>query len=384
MIIGILTQPLLNNYGGLLQNYALQQALLKLGHSPVTLDHKAPNYPLWHLILGRIKGYVMHFLDKKKYAKPKYVLSATEKDTIERNTQYFINHCINHTAKCERSEDYKKEVTDRGIEALVVGSDQCWRPAYNDSIEDMFLQFTIGLPIKKRISYAASFGTDKWEFTSEMTKTCSDLVKKFDIVTVREDSGILLCKEHLGIDAIHVVDPTMLLTKEDYISLTEQNGVTESDGNLFNYILDPNNNKTSFIKMVESSLGLKSFQILPTYNEDHRTKRNVKKSIEACVYPSPFAWVRAFADSKMTIVDSFHGMVFSIIFNKPFWVIGNSERGMSRFTSLLEMFGLLDRLVDEKELKGINILKPIEWDRVNRILEQKRRESIYILSNALC
>jgi len=247
----------------------------------------------------------------------------------------------------------------------------------------MFFQFATSLPIKKRIAYAASFGTDQWEYTPELTRICSELVKKFDMVTVRENSGIELCKNHFGADAKHVLDPTMLLTREDYEMLIAQYEVNKNEGDLFNYILDPAQSKTEFINNAATVLGLKPFQVLPKYNEDHRTKKQVKNEIESCVYPSPVKWVRAFMDSKMTVVDSFHGMVFSIIFNKPFWVIGNQERGMSRFTSLLNIFGLSERLISEDNLAEVDLMKPIDWEKVNSVWQEKRNESLNYLKDAL-
>ena len=88
--------------------------------------------------------------------------------------------------------------------------------------------------------------------------------------------------------------------------------------------------------------------------------------IEDCVFPGVTTWLRAFMDAEMTIVDSFHGMVFSIIFNKPFWAIGNVGRGMSRFTSLLRTFHLEDRLLDEEHLDNVDFSKSINWNMVNR------------------
>ena len=85
----------------------------------------------------------------------------------------------------------------------------------------------------------------------------------------------------------------------------------------------------------------------------------------------------------MTIVDSFHGMVFSIIFNKPFWAIGNVDRGMSRFTSLLKMFHLEDRLLDADHLDDVDFSKPIDWTKVNSMLEEKRRECKSLLLDIL-
>ena len=85
----------------------------------------------------------------------------------------------------------------------------------------------------------------------------------------------------------------------------------------------------------------------------------------------------------MTVVDSFHGMVFSIIFNKPFWVIGNPERGMSRFTSLLKILHLENRLLDANHLDEVNLSAPIDWKSVNEILGKKRAESKSLLLNEL-
>ncbi len=384
MKIGILTQPLLNNYGGLLQNYALQQVLKMLGHDPITLDHKSKSFPRWYVLLSRIKENVLHRVFLSNHKKPKYQLTSEEKDVIEANTRHFIDKSINHTQKSIGAIGFKKEVIERGIEGLVVGSDQCWRPRYNNFIiEDMFLHFAESLPIKRRVAYAASFGTDQWEYSDELTAQCSELVKKFDLVTVREASGVELCKKYLGVEANHVLDPTMLLLKSDYESLIEEYGTGESEGNLFNYILDPTPTKLAFVDKIAAVMGLESFQVLPKYNEDHRTKEQVKQEIEKCIYPSPVKWVRAFKDAEMTVVDSFHGMVFSIIFNKPFWVIGNEERGLSRFTSLLGQFGLTDRLITEKNLEDIDLRKPIDWQRVNEIWQTKRKESIQLLESAL-
>lgn len=383
MKIGILTQPLINNYGGLIQNYALQQALIKLGHDPITIDQKEINYSPFRLFLARSKTWLLHILFPFKYGKPKYRLSQSEEKYIRRNSILFIDKYIRHTDKCAGGEEFRNSCIKEGIEGFVVGSDQCWRPCYNMYLKDMFLDFAKDMNVKKRVSYAASFGTDDWEFNHEQTIECARLVKSFDKVTVREMSGVDLCKKHLGVDATHVLDPTMLLSKEDYICLIEDEGIKKSEGSLFNYILDPTKEKSAFIQKVCESLELKAFQVLPKCNEDHRTKKDVKNRIDDCVYPSPIEWLRAFMDAKMTIVDSFHGTVFSIIFNKPFWVIGNEERGMSRFHSLLSLFGLEDRLITESQFNSLDFKKQINWDEVNYILSNKRKESINILKNSL-
>ena len=85
----------------------------------------------------------------------------------------------------------------------------------------------------------------------------------------------------------------------------------------------------------------------------------------------------------MTIVDSFHGMVFSILFNKPFWVIGNEERGISRFRSLLSKFGLESRLLSVNNLDAVDLNQSIEWKRVNDILQKERFVSLVRLKESL-
>lgn len=380
MKIGILTQPLHSNYGGLLQNYALQQTLVRAGHEVETIDWGGGSG--LHETLYRIKIRVLHTLFPNKYPQLKYRPNKKERAIIQRNTNHFINTYINHTEAMHSYEEFVKQASKGKYDAYVVGSDQCWRPCYNAFLSSMFLDFVQDKQVK-RIAYAASFGTDKWEFTPQQTAVCALLAKKFDMVSVREDSGVKLCKEHLGVDAVHVLDPTMLLTKEEYIQLIEKEKEPKSNGTLFNYILDPDAKKSVFIQKVAKAKGLKAFQVLPKCQTETRTKEDVKKRIEDCVFPGVTTWLRAFMVAEMTIVDSFHGMVFSIIFNKPFWAIGNVGRGMSRFTSLLKMFHLEDRLLDADNLGDVDFSKPIDWTVVNGILEEKRRECKSLLHKTL-
>ena len=380
MKIGILTQPLHSNYGGILQNYALQQVLKQMGHEVETIDWGGGSG--LRAMLYRMKVQVLHTLLPNRYPLLKYMPNDKEKSIIQRNTNHFINTYINHTEAMHSYEEFVKQASKGKYDAYVVGSDQCWRPCYNAFLPSMFLDFVQDKQVK-RMAYAASFGTDKWEFTPQLTNVCAPLAKKFDLVTIREDSGVKLCKEHLGVDAVHVLDPTMLLTKEDYIQLIEKEKEPKSNGTLFYYILDPDAKKSAFIQKVAKSKGLKAFQVLPKCQTETRTKDDLKNRIEDCVFPGVTTWLRAFMDADMTIVDSFHGMVFSIIFNKPFWAIGNVSRGMSRFTSLLKMFHLEDRLLDADQLNNVDFSKPIDWIMVNGILEEKKRECKSMLFDIL-
>lgn len=380
MKIGILTQPLQANYGGLLQNYALQQTLIRAGHEVETIDWGRPKSLRAELYRMKLQFLATWF--QSQYPEVRYQPSKKELATIWRNTNHFINAYLNHTVPMHSLNEFRHQANIGKYDAFVVGSDQCWRPCYNSFLSSMFLEFANDMDVK-RISYAASFGTDKWEFSPQQTAVCASLAQKFDLVTVREDSGVSLCKDYLGVDAVHVLDPTMLLSKEDYIQIIEKEKEPKSDGTLFNYILDPDAKKSTFIDKVAQENGLKVFQVLPKCQAETRTRKDVKSRIDDCVFPGVSTWLRAFMDAEMTVVDSFHGMVFSIIFNKPFWVIGNAHRGMSRFTSLLKVFHLENRLLDASGLDDVDLSQSIDWESVNEILKEKQKECKLLLLNSL-
>lgn len=379
MKIGILTQPLHNNYGGLLQNFALQQALRDKGHEPITLDWNTKKVSYLKRMVCDVKLWLMWKLHR--VPKPLYQPTADEIKTISRNTARFVAKYINHTEKFRSSDEFLKEVKSKELEVLIAGSDQVWRPIYSGGhIFDMFFLFAEKLNLK-RIAYAASFGTEQWEFTENQTTICSRLAQMFNLISVREESGVFLCKNNLGVDAIHVLDPTMLHDRSVYEKIVTDNNTPKSPGNLFHYILDPSKEKIEFIESVAKSRGFIPFTIMPTYQAENRTKENVKNEIEKCVFPDVEKWLRAFMDSEMVICDSFHGCVFAIIFNKPFWVLGNESRGNARFDSLLKTFGLQERLISTTS--QINIDTVVDWAKVNKILAEKSDFSKNLLLNAL-
>lgn len=376
MNIGIITQPLHNNYGGLLQNYALQQVLGAMGHSAVTIDEGVkPDSFVWHC-MSAVKTMLLKMAGKGAGRVLPHWLTRKERECINRNVDYFTRKYIKSSGKLPSLDDVRGYVETGNFDAFVAGSDQVWRPCYNSSIERPFLAFAQGLPVK-RISYAASFGVDFWEYTPEQTAVAVELIKSFDAVSVREESAIALCREHLQCDARLVLDPTMLLDKEKYEALVIAEGEPRSAGNLFTYILDNDADKQTIIEAVAKQRNLQPFAIMPQ-RVDAQSIRNIGN----CVYPTVTAWLRAFMDAEFVVCDSFHGAVFSIIFNKPFIVLANSARGNARFASLLALFGLEQRMTDSSRYKEI-IHKEIDWQAVNKRKEALRAESLMFLQNCL-
>lgn len=373
MKIGVLALQLRYNFGGILQAYALQKTLKELGHNAVHIDqHRYVTLGAWY------KKYPIYL----KRAMRKYLFGENlivrvdvainnATNTISTHTEQFINKYINRIF----TKDFSN-ITKENFDAFIVGSDQVWRPKYFYSkIEDAYLDFAKEWKIR-RIVYAASFGTEEWEYNDEQTTNCSALLKMFNAVSVRESSAVGICKEKLGTEAVHVLDPTMLLDKEEYVRLFEKANMPKSNGNMFCYILDSGTEKNEIINQIATEKGLVPFFVNSKYEDPTAPlEKRIQQPVEK--------WLRAFHDAEFVITDSFHACVFSIIFNKPFVVYGNKERGMARFESLLRIFGLEDRLVSTKEDAGRIASAPINWSAVNAIHKEWKENSLAFLRDNL-
>ncbi len=377
MKIGILTQPLHTNYGGLLQCFALQTVLKRLGHDVWIVQRIFSRMTFWSYIKFYIKQVIRFLIGRQLLI----IMSDKQEKTISKCTSLFINRFIQPKTPLLYSTKALKEYHKTAkFDAYIVGSDQVWRPIYSPCITNYFLDFLSEKENIKRVSYAASFGVEDWEFSKVETQVCADLLKQFDGVSVREASAVDLCKKYLGYaNAVHVLDPTMLLEKEDYIRLVEEEKEPESKGDLFYYILDASTEKQDFVSKVSHQMGYIPFTQMPKCPIN---RQNINERIEDCVYPSVTAWLRAFMDAKMIITDSFHGCVFSIIFNKPFWVIGNPSRGMARFHSLLSTYGLTNRLITSNQFPS-DFLEKIDWIKVNAIRKNLQKDSLDFINCAL-
>lgn len=381
MRIGILTQPLRENYGGLLQNLALQTVLKQMGHEVWTIHRQYKRKSFIDKLVPVLKRFILRYFMRRKDITSIILFEPTKEEAkiIGKNTIRFIKENIQITDRI----DSDIEISFLGnykFDALIVGSDQVWRPAYSPCITNYFLDFAVNESTIKRVAYAASFGVDNWEFSSKQTTQCASLVKSFNAISVREDSAIRLCKEKLGVDVVHVLDPTMLLTKEDYIKLVEKDNIPKIKGNLMTYVLDKSPENTKIIQKIAKELELSPFSVMPekTFSEVG------KKHLKDCIFLPVTQWIRGFMDADFIVTDSFHGTAFSIIFNKPFISVGNTERGITRFTSLLKMFGLEERLIlSVTELTPEKIRGSIDFNRVNQQWDKEQQKALKFISKSL-
>lgn len=360
--VGVLTLPLNKNFGGNLQAFAMVQALRKRGHSTVLLnrqhpptDASAPTDPATDQPLA--DSYGMN--------------SSTP------NASFIDRYLTPTTPRLYSSQQMASHVRGLDLDAIVVGSDQVWRAKYARSIlTDFFLGFLPASASTLRISYAASFGADKIAYGEKQAEVAR-LLARFDAISVREDSAVSLCRSQLGGDAEHVLDPTMLLDPADYAAVLPPGGAA-SDGQLLTYVLDADDDKARVIHEIERRLGISAFGTngLAFGAESALRTAQGDRSVEH--------WLASFYRPAFVITDSFHGVVFSILFNRPFIAYGNPKRGMARFESLLRMFGLESRLVVSSDDLDVDaMLAPVDWARVNARLAELRSHSVQFLDAAL-
>lgn len=376
MKIGILTQHLHNNYGGLLQAFALQRYLKDQGHDVLTIDFTSDNIGATvnkKSRTGEVKNIIYYYIRRyilRRNIKSIFPVSNEVKASIGKETRRFVAENIRTTQKLTSIEQLKY-LDSYKFDAYVVGSDQVWRPRYSPGLPAFFLDFLKDDKKTKRLSYAASFGTDNCdEYSPTELTEFSGLLKKFNGISVREDSAVELCNKHFDVSVEQVLDPTMLLAKEDYIELVEKDKIAESDGNMMVYVLDQSVEKVGMIDKVAKAKNLTPFTVMP--------------SDETGIYPPVTKWLRGFMDAEYIVTDSFHGVAFSILFNKQFIAIGNKSRGIARFTSILKKFDLESRLlINASDLNDSILDEVINYSLVNDLLSKEQSSAFSFLKKNL-
>lgn len=364
MKIGILTLPLHNNYGGILQAWALMETLCEMGHESWLIDRRMPRHPFYIYPLAYCKRAALKYLAGQK---DRIVFIEKKRERAGKPLREFCADHIDSTEPVYSSAGLRRIDARMKFDAYIIGSDQVWRPRYSPCIEDYFLGFLPGGSRAKRIAYAASFGTDRWEYSPQQEKLCGDMLKKFDAVSVREETAVELCLEHWNIEPSHQLDPTLLIDREAYLKLAEHIELAKPR-TLLTYILDPTPDTDALIEKTAENEGLLPYSICATLSAPA---------------PSIGRWLAGFRDAETIITDSFHACVFSIIFERPFIVYCNPERGRARLDSLLKIFGLEDRLVFSAAEAAAKEFAAIDWENVKKVLTQRKKEAENFLKTAL-
>lgn len=361
----ILTHPLTGNYGGLLQAYASYTVLESLELNPYIYKYIPNDLPLTlHARLKYLKNHIRYILKRHPHA----------------DTRWRRLYIAGKFLKDLRMHKESSPPPQSNDISYFVGSDQVWRAIFCRLMKSpayYFLNFATKEQRCNSIAYAASFGTDEWEGTPEETEICKQLIKDFKAISVREHSGIDICRNVFDKEAVQMPDPTLLLEKQEYEKIIHKERTWAPEKPyITTYILD----RTSTTENLAQECALQLHLYL-----QHLTPSSTAPKLRDRFAPTVPQWLRLIHDSKYFITDSFHGCAFAIIFNKPFVCLGNPSRGSARFDSLLKTFGLQNRLVANRDVDTIlqTLNTPIDWVRVNSIREQERARGIEFLAKNL-
>ena len=348
MKIGILTFSKENNYGANLQCYALSTILRQWGHEVAVIDIQL-HHPL------SLKGKAVSMI------------------------QTFFFECFRkkHLNFFTNRYNSPEELVDNPPSAdfFIVGSDQVWNYEITSKLDPKIYFFSFLPKGTPRISYAASFGFDKWEL--EEVEVYRQLLKQFNAISVRERSGITICKDTFGLDATEVLDPTLLLESYDEICGTYNE--KRQTNNLVCFRLYQNKDKLKALRAVSRSHQWDLVSLFDT---------SFKKDFKIVPFLTVKQWLNHIRYAKFVVTSSFHCMVFCIVFRKPFVVISSRNvKRNERKINLLSNLGLLDRFCsDDSQLENkISQLfgQKIDYDIVFEKLSVLRSSSLVFLKNSL-
>ena len=373
-LIAVVNRTNLKNYGSLLQVYGLCKAIQNLGYRVEVVWESGGLSKNWDIRPNKILHTTFKLLTH-----PKLFLSTF-------NTARSVNNRVIEPDKVERfdrfvkknlscsfypTKDLKEIAKTDEYYKFVCGSDQIWSSTtlYVDPL--MYLRFA---PKEKRIAYAPSLGRDFIPDYNEsiMRRYINDIPH----VSVREEVGKKLIKELTGRDVPVVLDPTLLLSKAEWDELKSSN---ESLGYVLCYFLDTTSDEV--IKKIEE-ICLQSNKTIINIGCPISSSGKVE-IMNVNAGPSEFL---GFVDkADMIFTDSYHGMLFSIIYQRPFWSIARNYGEFdqsSRQKTVLSMIHLEERYIDKNNLETVS-LEGIDYKDASAVLQQKRKYSIDYLENAL-
>lgn len=292
------------------------------------------------------------------------------------NFKIFNEKFLNETI---RLSNKNLQILNKDFDYFVVGSDQVWRAKWmKNKVKHYFFDFVDDS--KKKIAYAASFGVDYWEGDEKLTEEIKPLIKRFDHISVREESGIGICKDTFGVDnVVCVLDPTLMIDREDYQPILDdwQDKSHLKKKYIAHMLLDDTEQLRNGSKKIADYLGAEINYI------KGKSFKFLGKTIT--LYNKVSQWLTYLKDAELVVTDSFHCAVFSIIFHKKFVVVANPARGIARLETLLGKVGLEDRFFTNIEdvLKSGVLDREIDYQEVDKKLEIHRKYSMEFLRKAL-
>ena len=368
MKVDIITRHFIPNYGSILQTYSTQKALEKLGYDSEVINYIKDEETNKKSVAtnSNIKENGL----KSKIKKILYIV--LQRPNVTKMNKSFERFRENYLRQTEREYHSSKELKEDLPQADVycTGSDQVWSTIGTEEYDSTyFLDF---VPEGKRcISYAASFGVDK--LCENLDKNLTNLLKKYETIYVRENTAEEIIRKKGFSNVKQVVDPTLLLNKDEWNEICEP---TKLDGKDYILVYQLHHNK----EMEDYVRNLKKHTNLPIYRVHASIYYGLKPG-KFIHLPTPGQFVSYIKNAKYIVTDSFHGTVFSLIFQKQFIDI-LPEKTATRIESILKLVGLEDRILRSNEDYSF-LEKNIDFEKAQEILNKEREISINDLKNAL-
>lgn len=382
MKIGLCLSYKGTNYGMILQAYATQQVLHKLGYDTEIIDYtRSGNRGV------RFTPWLIFFFINKKFKGIKekktteFVDAIHKNNTLERRSaaDHFVNENLSNIIKL-KGIDKLKEYTKANYNGVLVGSDQLWLPnaAFSNFMTMRFVPDYIN-----KISYATSLGVSEYPFYCK--SSARQFLRRINHISVREQQGrnIInnLCKE-LKVEV--VVDPTYLLTQEEWLDRIPQKRLIH-DKYVLCYFLGATQEHKILAQKFARQKGFKLVSILST---ESNSNIDVSFADEIITGGGPDQFLNLIRGAEYVMTDSFHGLAFSVINQKQFYVfyrtkVGSVNSRNSRIDNILNEWELSSRLVLNEGTVNDFDNKPIDYKHVNEIVEKRRQESMQYLIQAL-
>lgn len=382
MRIGIITFWQSNdNYGQVLQCFALQQQLIKLGHKPFLIKYVPWPKIIQSSIAKKLWKLIQIYpilLKLRKIQKERQDKAFAMKNGQRNFDEFRENHIITNGVIYHGLSDIQNNPPK--ADCYLCGSDQVWSMLLdNDENQAFYLNF--GNKDTLRVAYAASFGRDVYPI--ELNGNLHDMLIKFNAVSVREKTGIDIC-EKVGIEAIDVLDPTLLLTMKEYASIIEKPSINEKY--FYTYSINVTSKKDLCWNALQKYTNQHGFRSISTTSSGYFPGKEICPNTEY-IYATIPQWLGLIQNAEFVATTSFHGVAFCLIMHKNFIYFplkGTHSRGNSRVISLLDSLGLHEKIFNDNMTIKQCIEYPINWDVVEAKLSKKKSESIKFLNNNLC
>ena len=382
--VGIVSCYFKKNYGSMLQAYATQKILDNIGIENETINieenidfkkGKAKFYKSQIFNFSFIKtklGMIKLKIDKKLNKKLGKNLAIRDKEFENFKDKFKLTKPY-HTYK-EMSEECNE------YSSIVVGSDQLWLPV--NVVADYYTLNWVPKNVNK-VSYATSFGIST--IPKKYNEQYSKFLKGINYISVREQNACKLVEELSGKQATLVCDPTLLLDKSEWMEIQQEEPIIKEDY-IFCYFLGKNIEHRKFAERLKEKTGCK---IVSINHSDEYVKYSDKFADEAPYNVGPGEFVNLIRNAKFVCTDSFHGTVFSLINQVPFFTFerfSNKNSKMStnsRIYSLLDLVDLKDRLLQGNENIDEILNNVIDFEKVNKKIADFRNSSKQFIETAL-